>query len=496
MTQVTQTYSDVSIGLANGSYEELLTGSEYLPSPDTFRFLAEIPISNSTDICAYLCAGYSLDYWDHKWEKKIIPPIYLFYRGEFSFSEMFTEIDRIFHDNDCEDGKVSEIIEELRNICSDDSDPDDLKDEVMEMISDVLGDPLFDEDLTEEICVPEPPITASNIACVFFYYKDFCQRHYIDWYSDEDYREFEKDSETSPDTPHFKYLLTKWAVFSIENDPAHGYLIDSQDEYSSYEDALHSGYIENLLPEWWFTAREETYYINHQTPDKPVSYEFPSGEKIISAKFKNQFEKLEVITIPETAEKIDEHTFENARLKEVFIPDGVKEIGDFAFSNNNSLKSVRLPNTLVRIGDKAFDNYFSVPKLEIPDSVTEIGFTERQDILQFAYEHGIHIHINTNHFNMYDIYKCLKDQIERSDAVMIRLLINVIDIPDEFMEFWHIGIMHDAIEFGTAEQTAILLNSGKLKFTNEELEYLIDYAAESEKTELTACLLNYKNEKN
>jgi len=73
---------------------------------------------------------------------------------------------------------------------------------------------------------------------------------------------------------------------------------------------------------------------------------------------------------------------------------------------------------------------------------------------------------------------------------------SVLELPDEFMEFWHVGIMHDAISSDSAEITANLLNSGKLRFTDEELAYLIDYATESGKPEHTACLLNYKNEKN
>ena len=89
----------------------------------------------------------------------------------------------------------------------------------------------------------------------------------------------------------------------------------------------------------------------------------------------------------------------------------------------------------------------------------------------------------------------MKKYIEKNDSEMIRLLIDIFDIPDEFMEFWHVGIMHDAISSDSAGITANLLNSGKLRFTDEELEYLIDYAAKSGKPEHTACLLNYKNEK-
>ena len=54
--------------------------------------------------------------------------------------------------------------------------------------------------------------------------------------------------------------------------------------------------------------------------------------------------------------------------------------------------------------------------------------------------------------------------------------------------------MHDAISSDSAGITANLLNSGKLRFTDEELEYLIGYTIESGKPEHTVCLLNYNNE--
>ena len=54
------------------------------------------------------------------------------------------------------------------------------------------------------------------------------------------------------------------------------------------------------------------------------------------------------------------------------IPDGVKEIGVYAFHNCSALKSVIIPNTVTKIGN-SFQYCGNLTKIEIPSSVTEIG---------------------------------------------------------------------------------------------------------------------------
>ena len=484
--QVTENITEVSIDLTNGSYKTIFTHTEYLPYPDQIiELLDHKPISNSTDICAYLCACDSLEYLDHEWENNIVPPIYLFYRREISFSEMFTKIDSIFQENDCEEGKVSEILEGLRNLCTDDSDPDDLIDEVMNLISDVLGDPLFKKNLAEEINVPEPPINTSRIRCISIQCEDFCQRRYVESFDDIQYAEFETDSKTPHDSPHFKYLLAKWSDFQSEYAP--GFDEDNQSDDSSVEEALKTGNLELLKPEWWFEWEGVELIFNDI---KPEVYIFPDGEKTIKTLFRNQFKSLRKVTIPNSAEIISGHTFAYADLESVDIPDNVREIGDKAFYYNRYLKSVHLPKNLEIIGGYAFDECSNELMLNVPENVHEIGFTKRPDLLRYATEHNIHIHEDC-----LDIYQVIKEFISKSDPEMVRLLINALDITEEFMEFWHVGILHEAISSDSAGITANLLNSGKLRFTDEELDYLIDYAIESGKPEHTACLLNYKNER-
>ena len=61
------------------------------------------------------------------------------------------------------------------------------------------------------------------------------------------------------------------------------------------------------------------------------------------------------------------------KLTEYIVPDGVTEIGDFAFCNCSNLRSVRLPNGIRSIGDHAFGDCAELNSLELPDSLTQIG---------------------------------------------------------------------------------------------------------------------------
>ena len=55
------------------------------------------------------------------------------------------------------------------------------------------------------------------------------------------------------------------------------------------------------------------------------------------------------------------------------VPNGVKIIGDSAFSNVTSLRGVELPQSLERINDYAFSYSYIYGNVEIPDSVNYIG---------------------------------------------------------------------------------------------------------------------------
>lgn len=55
------------------------------------------------------------------------------------------------------------------------------------------------------------------------------------------------------------------------------------------------------------------------------------------------------------------------------IPDGITEIGDYAFSNCSGLTTIEIPNSIKRIGAKAFYNCKGLTTIDIPNSVTNIS---------------------------------------------------------------------------------------------------------------------------
>lgn len=100
-----------------------------------------------------------------------------------------------------------------------------------------------------------------------------------------------------------------------------------------------------------YAVRYYTFGLtNFTTATIPESYK---GEKIISLRG-NAFSNMYL-------------------LKEVSLPNSIKEIRGQAFKNDISLISVNLPEELEYLGGGAFYNCTSITSITIPDTVTEIG---------------------------------------------------------------------------------------------------------------------------
>ena len=86
----------------------------------------------------------------------------------------------------------------------------------------------------------------------------------------------------------------------------------------------------------------------------------------------------DAVTIPSTIDglpvtSIGNSAFSGASLTSVTIPDGVTNIGDYAFGGCWRLASVTIGNSVTSIGDSAFNACHSLTSVTIGNSVTSIG---------------------------------------------------------------------------------------------------------------------------
>lgn len=76
--------------------------------------------------------------------------------------------------------------------------------------------------------------------------------------------------------------------------------------------------------------------------------------------------RFKLFEIPSNIELIEDNAFSNCfNLEEIIFNEGLKEIGEFVFSNNTALQSIALPQTLIKMGKGAF---WECPSLERIDS--------------------------------------------------------------------------------------------------------------------------------
>ena len=99
-------------------------------------------------------------------------------------------------------------------------------------------------------------------------------------------------------------------------------------------------------------------------------------------------ENIQSVEIPGTIAVIPKNLFgnENAllrwgagKLKRVVLGEGVREIGEGAFSRCTALEELVLPQTLTTVGKQAFSHCRALPATNLPESVTSIGWGAYSD---------------------------------------------------------------------------------------------------------------------
>ena len=82
--------------------------------------------------------------------------------------------------------------------------------------------------------------------------------------------------------------------------------------------------------------------------------------------------RLVKVVIEEGVKTIGEYAFSNSNLKEVILPDSLERIEAYAFNSCESLKRIELPKNLIFIGKNAFAKCGSLDCIIIPESVEVI----------------------------------------------------------------------------------------------------------------------------
>jgi methionine-rich copper-binding protein CopC len=83
---------------------------------------------------------------------------------------------------------------------------------------------------------------------------------------------------------------------------------------------------------------------------------------------------LTSISLPQGVTNIGDWAFHTcSRLTSISLPQGIKSIGDHAFDDCNNLKSISLPQEVTSIGKHAFYNCNKLTSINLPQGVTSIG---------------------------------------------------------------------------------------------------------------------------
>ncbi len=111
---------------------------------------------------------------------------------------------------------------------------------------------------------------------------------------------------------------------------------------------------------------------------------FSGEEKTILAKYTGEDSE---ITIPDGVVEIGKYAFENKSITSVTMTNSVKTIGERAFEWCSNLKTVVLSDSLESIGENAFAYCRSLSTTTIPDGVSTIGNYAFENVLDIQY-HG------------------------------------------------------------------------------------------------------------
>lgn len=174
-------------------------------------------------------------------------------------------------------------------------------------------------------------------------------------------------------------VITKFTVFP-ETDLSEKALYDLKtDEFVVENNDLRFSTVDGVL----FSKDKKTLiaFRNNLHSEEKQTYTVPDGVKTIAPYAFSQSHCIGEVILPDSVTSIGEHAFANSSLKKIILPDSVKVIGEKSFANCNSLTDIDLGKA-EQIGSYAFDyagnpEYWTVTdkKVKLPDTMTDFDTT-------------------------------------------------------------------------------------------------------------------------
>lgn len=228
--------------------------------------------------------------------------------------------------------------------------------------------------------------------------------------------------------------------------------------------------------EWFYNMQEENplVVLNHILIDgleASGNVTIPSEVTVIGA---SAFEYADItgVNMPDSVKRIEEWAFSDCtNLENIEFSENLNYIGNHAFSGCSSLQSLELPQKLYKIGLLAFDNCSNLKKVVIPSSVYHID--DREDAEAF-YKCPVTIYGENNSYAQFYAEKYnIPFQSTGENASGITLLIeNFKGIPsDTQMEFtWDEvigadGYVISAMRYSSFETIARIEGGGVSSYT-------------------------------
>lgn len=119
---------------------------------------------------------------------------------------------------------------------------------------------------------------------------------------------------------------------------------------------------------------ERLYYYAFNNPRMLTKFEPIRGTDIITRDMIIYPEILQKVYLPDGLTEIGDQAFSGcSSLKDIFLPRTVKTIGISAFENCSSLKSIHSSDGLLTIKERAFAGCTSLEYFFFPDGIKEIG---------------------------------------------------------------------------------------------------------------------------